>query len=165
MNKLLTNWRRSAGFLFLLATLFNVGTVASAGEVVLTLVDTSGEAIVEMSEDDLLAMPQTVIITANEFVDGMAEFSGPLARDVVNLMGEGIETITLSAVNDYSVEVPVQDFLEYDVVFAMFQNGQQLSMRDKGPIWVIYPMTDFPQLQDRIYNDRLIWQLVRVSAK
>ncbi len=54
--------------------------------------------------------------------------------------------------------------LEYDVIFAMSQNGERLSIRDKGPIWVIYPMTDNDELQDRVYNDRLIWQLVKVDT-
>jgi len=51
------------------------------------------------------------------------------------------------------------------VIFATSQDGIKFSLRDKGPIWVIYPMTDNRKLQDRVYNDRLIWQLVKVSVK
>ena len=44
-------------------------------------------------------------------------------------------------------------------------NGKRLSLRDKGPIWVIYPMTDNKELQDPAYNQRLVWQLVKIEVK
>jgi len=117
-------------------------------------------------ETDMLALPQVTVTTENEFIDGLAEFSGPLARDVVALLGPGdFDTVTLKAANDYSVDVPLDDFLQYDVIFAMFQNGERLSPRDKGPIWVIYPMSEHKELRDRIFNDRLIWQLIAISVK
>jgi|LGOV01.1.fsa_nt_gb hypothetical protein len=139
--------------------------VVPMGNAILTLVNAAEGASVELSEENLLAMPQFTVRTENEFVDGLVEFVGPLARDVIALLGAGeVETLKLTAVNDYSVEIPMSDVLEYDVIFAMSQNGERLSIRDKGPIWVIYPMTDNDELQDRVYNDRLIWQLVKVDT-
>jgi len=164
MHSLLTLGKQLFSVLFVLANLFATAAFA-AGDVVLTLENTSEGVVVELTEDDLMALPQAVVLTENEFVDGLAEFSGPLARDVIALLNDpDMDLLTLTAINDYSVEVPVVDFAEYDVIFALFQNGNRFSPRDKGPVWVIYPMTDHEELQDRVYNDRLIWQLVRVSA-
>lgn len=152
-----------SAFILTLVTTFG-GPVIAGSDVYLTLVDASGKNIVELTEDQLLAMDQAIVLTENEFVDGMGEFSGPLARDVIALMGDDLETVILTAVNDYAVPVPVADFIEYDVIFALSRNGENFSIRDKGPIWVIYPMSDHEELQDRVYNDRLIWQLVKVNA-
>jgi hypothetical protein len=164
MNSLLTVGKRYVAGIFVLTVLF--ASAASAGdEVYLSLTNVSDGAVVELTEDDLLAMEQFTVHTENEFVDGLAEFTGPLARDVIALLNASeIETLKLTAVNDYAVEVPMSDLLDYDVIFAMAQNGTRFSIRDKGPIWVIYPMTDNVELQDRVYNDRLIWQLVKVNA-
>ncbi len=137
----------------------------SAAQTVLTLENPSKNIRIELSREDLLAMPQVTVKTGNEFVDGVAEFSGPLARDVISLLGGGFDVADFYAVNDYSIPIPVADFENYDVVMALFMNGKRFSLRDKGPIWLIYPMTGNPELQDKIYNDRLIWQLVRVSAR
>lgn len=138
---------------------------ATAGSAVfLTLSDSDGEVVAQLTEDDLLAMEQVTVITENEFIDGTSEFSGPLARDVAAMIGDDLEMVQLTAVNDYAVEVPLEDFMKYDVIFALTQDGERFSVRDKGPIWVIYPMTDNVELQDRVYNDRLIWQLVKVSG-
>lgn len=140
-------------------------TAATASETLLTLENTKTETIIELSEEDLLAFEQHEIKTENDFIDGMVTFSGPLARDVVSMLEGEFESVKLSAVNDYSVDVPFLDYLNYDVIFVMSQDGNKLSRRDKGPIWVVYPMSDHSELQFPIYNDRMIWQLVRVTVE
>jgi hypothetical protein len=119
---------------------------------------------VELDAAAIAALPQYTLRTSNEFVDGVAEFRGPLARDVVAVIGRGSARIAkLTAANDYSVEIDLSEFERYEVIFATSMNGQPLSRRDKGPIWVIYPMDQYEELQDPSYNNRLIWQLVRVE--
>ena len=140
------------------------GSTLMAQDALLTLTDNQGSEVVILTEEDLMAFDQFSMLTVNEHVDQITEFVGPLARDVVAAMGAGAgDVVTLTAVNDYAIDVPVDDFLEYDVIFAHSADGKRLSTRDKGPIWVVYPMTDFPELQDPIYNGRIIWQLVSVD--
>ena len=71
----------------------------------------------------------------------------------------------MTAANDYTVEIQAAEFETYDVIFALDIDGEILSMRDKGPIWLMYPISDFEELQKPIYNNRLIWQLVRVEIE
>ncbi len=136
-----------------------------AQDAVLTVINTLTGAEVALSDAELMAVPRAVVNTENEFVDAMTAFEGPLGRDVLALVGEGGSTVVLTAVNDYAVEVPIEDFVNYDVLFAMSANGERFSRRDKGPIWVVYPMSDHAELQDPVYNARLIWQLVKVEIK
>jgi hypothetical protein len=138
---------------------------AMAQEAILTITNSVTGTELALSAADLKALPQATVNTENEFVDGMTAFEGPLGRDVLALAGGGGHTVVLSAVNDYAVEVPIEDFSTYDVVFAMSADGEKFSRRDKGPIWVIYPMSDHAELQDPVYNARLIWQLVKVEIK
>jgi len=151
--------------IFGLALIAGLPRVAAAQETVLTLVNSNTGIEMALTEAELMALPQTDINTENEFVDGMTRFSGPLGRDLVALMGGGGTSVVLTAVNDYAVEVPVEDFNAYDVVFAVSANDVRFSRRDKGPIWVVYPMSDNKELQDPVYNARLIWQLVRMELK
>lgn len=138
---------------------------AVAEEAVLTVANSLTGAEVSLSESELMALPQATVNTKNEFVDDMTAFQGPLGRDVLALVEGGGDTVVLTAVNDYAVEVPISDFMDYDVVFAMSADGEKFSRRDKGPIWVVYPMSDHEELQDPVYNARLIWQLVKVEIK
>lgn len=118
------------------------------------------------TEEELRALPQVKVATATEFTDGVVEFVGPLARDVLAAADVGqVEMARLVAANDYSVEVPVTDFQNYDVILALEANGKKLSRRDKGPIWLIYPLDDHAELQDPTYTIRLVWQLTTVELR
>jgi hypothetical protein len=51
------------------------------------------------------------------------------------------------------------------VLLAMRMNGQALTPRDKGPIWIVYPRDDYAPLRDPKINDRWIWQLKAIDVK
>jgi hypothetical protein len=96
----------------------------------------------------------------------VVEFVGPLARDVLASFDLGaVTTVHLVAANDYSFDIPLGDLTKYDVILAMQADGKRLSIRDKGPIWLMYPLDDFPELQDPKYNLRLIWQLTVMELR
>jgi hypothetical protein len=166
MNGLLVGWCRTG----LSAAALALGLAgAAAAQTMLTLSNPGLPAppkTVELDAAHLAALPQKVLRTRNEFVDGTTEFRGPLARDVVALIGRGSATrAVMTALNDYSVEIDLAEFSRYEVILALAMNGAPLSRRDKGPIWVIYPMDQYPELQDPSYNNRLIWQLVRIELR
>ena len=120
----------------------------------------------KLSLDQLEALRQVEVVTDNDYLEGPASFSGPLLRDVV---GEDEldpdRTIVATALNDYSVEIPAVEVLEHDVILATRKDGRRMSVRDKGPIWIIYPMSDTPELRDARYNNRLVWQLCHVELQ
>ena len=142
-----------------------IGSTAFA-ETALTVVSKNGSGVRELSLEQLQEYPQVEVLTANEFVDGERRFRGPLAREVLGLdeaAASGI--VVLTAANDYQVEVSSQEFQDYDVILALSMDEKNLSRRDKGPIWVIYPMSEHEELQDPVFNSRLIWQLVKMEFK
>jgi len=116
--------------------------------------------------EEILAMPQTTIVTKNDYVDEATTFQGPSLRSVLEEMDVPQDaTLKMVALNDFSSEVPAADAFKYDVILAVLLNGETMSVRDKGPIWVIYPMDGNPELHDEIYNDRLVWQLKSISVE
>jgi len=118
------------------------------------------------SEADLLALPQVTIRTRTEFTDDVTEFVGPLARDAIASVGVGTATkVHLVAANDYAIDIPLSDFTDYDVILALRTDGKRLTIRDKGPIWLMYPLDDHAELQDPMYNNRLIWQLTVIELR
>lgn len=127
---------------------------------------TAGEISRTYSFDDLSAFPQEVVVTDNFYVDEPTRFSGPLLRDLMEAFGVTREnTLVMTAINDYSAEIPVTDILDYDVILALRENGEPMPVREKGPIWVIYPMDDHAELSDPLYNSRLIWQLSDIRVE
>ena len=124
------------------------------------------QAETRFSEADLLALPQVTVRTRTEFTDGVVEIVGPLARDAIAFIDVGsATTVHLVAANDYAIDIPLSDLTDYDVILAMQTNGERLSIRDKGPIWLMYPLDDHAELQDKIYTGRLIWQLTTMELR
>lgn len=136
-------------------------------DAILTLQTDNGGVSVqsELSLEDLMALPQQEIITANDYTDGVNVFSGPLLRDVISLTKKNeVKSLTFIAINDYATSAPYEEAEQYDVILALSQNGKALSRRDKGPIWVIYPMSDHAELRDPSFNGRLVWQLAKIEV-
>jgi hypothetical protein len=55
--------------------------------------------------------------------------------------------------------IPIDDFHRYDVLLAVRMNGQLMRTRDKGPIWIVYPWSGHPELDDFLTREKSIWQL------
>ena len=139
---------------------------AAAAAPALQLVGAGASETLDLSLDDLAKMQQTTVATETEFTDGKVAFTGPLVRDVLEKLGlDKLETVRFVAANDYYVDIPTSDFTQFPVILAMEADGQPLTRRDKGPLWLMYPISDYPALKDPIYLRRLIWQVVRIEAQ
>jgi hypothetical protein len=44
-------------------------------------------------------------------------------------------------------------------------DGQELKVRTRGPLMLVYPFDDNQKLQDNIYYGRAVWQLVSIAVE
>lgn len=158
----------SAPLVLIAALVLSVAWLATGVGVVAqpALVLGAGEddATSALTLDDLEAMPQTTIVTEHDFIDGAVAYRGPLMRDVIaGTPLAGAPMLRFIAANDYIIDIPASDFRNYAVILAMEADGVKLSRRERGPLWLMYPISDHPELRDRTYIERLIWQVVRIE--
>lgn len=113
----------------------------------------------------LRALPSVTIDTHTSVTDGVQRFEGFLLRDLLGGLGAAGATIRASALNDYSVDIPMADIEKFDVIVAHSMNGAPLSPRDKGPLWIVYPRDQHPELQDIRYDYRWVWQLSALEVE
>ena len=118
-----------------------------------------------LTRADLEALPQHALTTATTVTDGTPAFEGFLMRDLLDRMGAEGEEVIAVALNDYRVTIPLSDFHDYDVIGALSMDGETLSARDKGPIWIVYPRDDHQALQDIRYDTRWVWQLTSLHVQ
>jgi hypothetical protein len=71
----------------------------------------------------------------------------------------------VTALNDYSSDIPFSDIAKYNVILATKQNGQYMSVRDKGPLFIVYPFDSDPELKHQTYYGRSVWQVSRITVK
>ena len=132
------------------------GRIASPAE-------SEGEA--RFGREDLEALPQHVTRTSTPWTDGVSQFEGPLLCDLLEKVGAEGTLLRAKAVNDYEVDIPIEDCKRYPVIVALKRDGQPLSRRDMGPLWVVYPRDDHPELQLETINARWIWQLISLEVR
>lgn len=112
----------------------------------------------------LEAMESVEIVTSTLWTNGVNRFQGvPLHRLLEGLEIDGAELIA-SAINDYSAHIPLDDRLTQHAILAYRMNGAQMSRREKGPLWIIYPYDQSPKFRTETIYARSVWQLNRIDV-
>ncbi len=113
----------------------------------------------------LKALPRARLETTTAVTDGVRRFDGFLMRDLLALVGAKGSTISATALNDYVIDFTADEFDRFDVLVAYEMDGQPLLASDKGPLWIVYPRDQHPELQDIRYDYRWVWQLRRLDIR
>jgi hypothetical protein len=96
---------------------------------------------------------------------GTVKFEGPLMSSVMDRVGATGKTLVVQALNDYTTEIPMDDFTRFRVILAMKRNDEYMSVRDKGPLFIVYPYDSDTELQSQLYYKRSAWQVARMIVK
>jgi hypothetical protein len=104
-------------------------------------------------------MPQTEVSTTTPWTEGTNTYSGVRISELLKAVGAQGSTISATALNDYTIAFKAAAALEYPVILATRSNGQLMRVRDKGPLWIIYPLSENPQLRKEEFHQTMVWQL------
>ena len=107
----------------------------------------------------LEALPQHSFTTRTPWYDRPVKFTGPLLSDVLAAVKASGTTISAIAINDYKITIPVSDTQKFKVLVARLLDDQPMPVREKGPLFVIYPFDSDTDLRSSTYYERSIWQL------
>lgn len=129
------------------------------------LANTNSDSAAVFDMAMLKALPAVQLETSTAVTDGVRRFDGFLMRDLLALVGANGATVTATALNDYVMEFAGDEFHEFDVLVAYAMDGAPLLASDKGPLWIVYPRDQHPQLQDIRYDYRWVWQLTRLDIE
>lgn len=139
---------------------------AASSDAILTVTASQPAAVtVDLDLAALQLMPHHAIATSTPWTEGVSSYEGVLMRDLLHQLGVSGATVKLIALNDYAVTIPAADFDKYDVVLAYARDGQAMSVRDKGPLWIIYPLDGHPELNDEDTHSKMIWQVRRLDIE
>lgn len=109
--------------------------------------------------DMLAALPQHSFTTKTPWYKEAKKFTGPLLRDVLAAAGAQGTTLKAVALNDFKVDLPAGDAQKFPVIIARLMDGQPMRIRDKGPLFIVYPFDTDIELQSTRYYSRSAWQL------
>lgn len=103
--------------------------------------------------------------TTSIWTEGEHSFTGVPLRRLTSLLGVTEGEVLFVALNDYSVAMPLDEAEDEAPILAFLMDGKPMSVRDKGPIWVIYPYDSNPDAyQTETAFGRSVWQLSRIEV-
>ena len=134
---------------------------ALAGEVLLTLTHDGGTSEFDIAALEALGAEE--FSTTTIWTEGEQTFTGVSLLALLAEAGISDGTLKATAINDYAVEIPVSDAVVGGPIVAYSLNGEPMSVRDKGPLWIVYPFDADPHYQTEVIYSRSIWQLDRIE--
>ena len=159
-----------AGFLFLLVSLQASQAEifpAPNGKVLLTvsgnITNTNVNDTAQLDMDFIKNLPVHASKTYTSWTEGEVTFEGFLLSDLIKKLGAKGTSIYATAINDYEIEIPFSDAKQYPVLIAYKKEGEYMTVRNKGPLWVIYLERTPGEM--RLHNDKMIWQLVKMTFR
>lgn len=146
--------------------------IATASLVLLTsrveatpMLTISGEVAKQtLTREQLIQLADRTIKTQTPWTEGEQVFLGISAQKLLEKVNKPAHSLKAHALNDYWATIPTDDIKKYNPIFAIKKNGDWMRVRDKGPIWVIYPLSDFNQLDNEVLHSRMAWQVDRIEV-
>ena len=105
------------------------------------------------------ALPQHTFTTSTPWFDKPVKFTGPLLSDVLAAVKASGSTVSAVAINDYKISIPMSDVSKFKVIVARQIDDKPIPVREKGPLFVVYPFDSAAELRTSTYYERSIWQL------
>ena len=107
----------------------------------------------------LESLPQHSFTTNTPWHERPVKFTGPLLSDVLAAVKANGSVVKAAAINDYAISIPIADTTKHKVIVARLLDNKPMAVREKGPLFVVYPFDDSATLRSSVYYERSIWQL------
>ena len=109
-------------------------------------------------------LPQAEFATSTIWTEGIDVFSGPTLKVLVDFAGGGSGDVIASALNDYKMTIPRSFIEDVAPIVATRINGRTFSVREKGPLWIIFPYDKSEQYRSELTYALSVWQLGRLTV-
>ena len=121
-------------------------------------------AVADFDMAMLERLPQWSFSTRTPWYAQARRFTGPRMRDLLSAAGGHGSVIRAAALNGYRVDIPVDDAQRYDLLVARLLDDKPMTVRDKGPLFIIYPFDQHAALRNALYYTRCAWQLNTIEV-
>lgn len=155
---------------FMVSTQIWAGDLAKpTGKVILTLsgnienTNRDGKAVLDIAGLEKLGVVS--FQTTSPWYNGRTTFTGIPLQKLMDYVGAKGSVVKVTALNDYTTIIPLSDFKKYNVILALKINGEYMPIRDKGPLFVVYPYDSIPELNNQVYYSRSAWQVSRMDIE
>lgn len=105
------------------------------------------------------------VVTTTPWHQGKQSFLGVSFLALKEAVGFEGQTLEVRALNDYKSEIPMSDVYNPNMILAYKNNNKYMEIKDKGPLFIIYPYDQGEKFQNEVYYNRSVWQLRKILVK
>lgn len=134
------------------------------GEVLLTVSGAGSGDSVPLDLALLQSLPQTTYETETIWTVGTQTFTGVTLKALMERLDGTGKGLRAHAINNYAIDIPWADVADGSALIAHHRNGATMSVREKGPLWLVYPYDSDARFRQETYHARSIWQLDRIDV-
>ncbi|WP_172125603.1 MULTISPECIES: oxidoreductase [unclassified Devosia] len=129
------------------------------------ITQTNQDGVAVFDRTMLEALGNAAIVTRTPWFDGVSTYEGVPLEALMDAVGAEGHTVTAIALNDYVTTIPLSDFADFGPILALRHNGQYMTVREKGPLFIIYPFDENPDLRTSTYYGRAAWQVKQLIVE
>lgn len=145
------------------------GLATPKGEIILTISGnielSNSERGAEFDLEMLEALGVTSISTESPWTEAESTFAGVRISLLLDYVGAGSSSFRAMAFDGYWYDVSDFDFDRYPVIVAYQRDDNYMSTRELGPLWIMYPFDDFPELLTEVNKASCIWHLESIVVQ
>ncbi len=127
--------------------------------------DTDGKAY-RFTEASLMQLPVASLHTSTVWSPATT-YSGPSLAKILEVAGASPQAtqLHLVALDKFESWVPYRDVERYAPVVAHSMNGRRIDHAKYGPLYLVYPRDDHPELQNPKGESRFVWQVCLIAVR
>ncbi|BBG89507.1 hypothetical protein KAM344_06960 [Aeromonas caviae] len=151
------------GMASLLLVLFSFGTQASSSSLLQLILPDKRE--ITLDEAALAALPQVEFETATPWTLGTHRYRGPTLKSVLaQQQVDSASAIDVAALNGYQQRVDLSLFAKVPLTLVRYQDDKPLTRRNKGPLWLLVPLSAHPDMDVSAIHNNMVWQVIRIEV-
>lgn len=111
----------------------------------------------------LEAMEVTSFETNTPWTKGLTRFTGVRLTALLSAVSATTSNIKMTAEDGYIYELERKIEDKYPVIIAYKKDDDYMSIRQLGPLWLMFPFDDFPELDTEENRAASVWQLKQME--
>ena len=145
------------------------GTSSTASQVVLTVEhedkQTHLTVLSKFTLADLMLLPATKFTTSTIWTAENQTFTGVELSELIKHLEIKGNVLHAIALDEYYFDLPMTDALPGGPIVAYLNNGNRMTVREKGPLWIVYPYDENKKFQTEEIYARSVWSSWKIIAQ
>lgn len=126
-------------------------------------IESAAKEAIGLNLEKLTSLEATTLVTDAPWTDGPTQYTGVRINTLLESIGANSSQFEAIAANEYRFMLTDIDFEKYPVLIAYKKNGELLDIRSLGPLMIVFPFDDFPELLTERNKAASVWQLIEME--